>query len=908
VAVATAGPGEDLVGSDSGAHRRHAFRSLAGNRALLRVLGGYALFILNEYAVWIAMLVYAYSRGGATTAGLVALAQLMPAAVLAPVVATLADRRSPVILLTGGYLVQAAAMGATAAAIIGGVPLAAYAAAVVAATAVTTTRPAQSTLIPSVASTADQLTAANVVAGWVEATGIAASGLLAGVLISLAGVGSVFAVCAGLGVAAGLLAAGLRVPALAAAPEGAGTALAELREGLRLAARRPRLRLMLALLTAEAIVVGALDLLFVILAITVLGRPQAWAGYLNSAYGVGAVAAATVSAVLVGRRLGGPIAGAALILSGTLAALALGLGLAGTVTLLAVAGASRALLDVASRTLLQRSVPARLIGRIFGLLEGLTMAGLALGALLVPLLMYLGGSRAALLGVAAVLPLAALAGGRALFGLDAGAPVPVVEIALLRSLPLFAELPAPAIEGIAAALTPIHLPAGAVLIRQGDPGDAYYAIAAGELDVVQDGRFLRRCGRREGVGEIALLRAIPRTATVTAHTPATVYELGRDPFLTAVLGHAPTRREADRIADTRLAAGAEPGPGDIAGPGAAGRLWGPVVVDLVEVAAAVGAPAAARPLPHERVLAGAGDPAEEARAGRRGAAGQAPARGRVGQAAGEGLVGPFVGVRQGRGGAGAEDLGPDGRRRVHASLVRGMAGYVGGEPVEDGPVEARRDEAGPDHAAARGGVDGVPAVVGGGSEIGCVPRELDVGEDHRVGHVPRRGVGQGPRRLPRPPGPGLAGGAVVVRIDPGPAHEPVHAGADALVIGRTVLVCLRAVGRGPDDDLVAAGEDRPVAGHADVPAVVAADHRHPVRRRPRDRDRGAVGPVPEPRGGVTRGSAHGPHQGERNRQCASAEQPRGQAPPAAQPTRYCHALVLSHGASVTEPSGSYEPA
>src|SRR5690348_507437 len=218
--------GEGLVGSDSGGGRR-AFRSLTGNRALLRVLGGYALFTLNEYAVWIAMLVYAYSRGGATTAGLVALAQLAPAAVVAPVAATLADRRSPVIMLAGGYLVQAAAMAATAAAIIAGAPLAAYAAAVVTAAAVTTTRPAQSTLIPSVASTPDQLTAANVVVAWVEATGIAASGLLAGALIALAGVGSVFAVCAGLGVVAALLTAGLRVPALASPPEGAATALAE---------------------------------------------------------------------------------------------------------------------------------------------------------------------------------------------------------------------------------------------------------------------------------------------------------------------------------------------------------------------------------------------------------------------------------------------------------------------------------------------------------------------------------------------------------------------------------------------------------------------------------------------------------------------------------------------------------
>jgi MFS family permease len=542
---------------DSGGRRRRAFSSLAGNTALLRVLAAYLLFILTEYAVWIAMLVFAYNRGGTAVAGLVAVAQLAPAAVVAPVAASLADRRSPVVMLAGGYLAQVAGMAGTAAAIGAGAPLTAYAAAVFASTAVTATRPAQSALIPSLAATPDQLTAANVVAGWLEAAGAAAAGLLVGVLISLAGVGSVFLVCAGLGLAAALLVAGLRAQPLAAeADADASTANpGGVAEGLRLAVRQPRLRLMLALLTADAVVVGALDLLVVILALTVLGRPPSWAGYLEFAFGAGAVLAATVSAVLVGRRLGGPILAAALGFSGALAVVAFGPGLAGTVILLAVAGAGHCLLTVATRTLLQRSVPPRLIGRIFGVLEGFTMAGLAVGALLVPALAHLGGSRLAVLGVAAVLPLAAVAGGRAVFRLDAGTAVPVVEIALLRSLPLFAELPAPAIEGLAAALRPVRLEAGAVLIRQGDPGDAYFAIAAGELDAEQDGHFLGRYGRGDGVGEIALLRAVPRTATVTAHTAATVYQLDRDLFLTAVLGHAPTRRQAEGIATTRLATG-----------------------------------------------------------------------------------------------------------------------------------------------------------------------------------------------------------------------------------------------------------------------------------------------------------------------------------------------------------------
>ena len=545
------------MGGDRSGRRRRAFSSLAGNTALLRVLAAYLLFILTEYAVWIAMLVFAYNRGGTAVAGLVAVAQLAPAAVVAPVAASLADRRSPVVMLAGGYLAQAAGMAGTAAAIGAGAPLAAYAAAVVASTAVTATRPAQSALIPSLAATPDQLTAANVVAGWLEAAGAAAAGLLVGVLISLAGVGSVFAVCAGLGLAAALLVAPLRAAPLAPPAAGADedAEVGAIPAGLRLAVRQPRLRLMLALLTADAVVVGALDLLVVILALTVLGRPPSWAGYLEFAFGAGAVLAATVSALLVGRRLGGPILAAALGFSGALAVVAFGPGLAGTVILLAVAGAGHLLLEVATRTLLQRSVPPRLIGRIFGVLEGFTMAGLAVGALLVPALTHLGGSRLAVLGVAAVLPLAAVAGGRAVFRLDAGTAVPVVEIALLRSLPLFAELPAPAIEGLAAALRPVRLEAGAVLIRQGDPGDAYFAIAAGELDAEQDGHFLGRYGRGDGVGEIALLRAVPRTATVTAHTAATVYQLDRDLFLTAVLGHAPTRRQAEGIATARLATG-----------------------------------------------------------------------------------------------------------------------------------------------------------------------------------------------------------------------------------------------------------------------------------------------------------------------------------------------------------------
>ena len=124
---------------------------------------------------------------------------------------------------------------------------------------------------------------------------------------------------------------------------------------------------------------------------------------------------------------------------------------------------------------------------------------------------------------------------------------------VLAKVPLFSMLSKKDLARLASQAHDRTFPAGAVLSEE---GEAYYAIAAGQLDVFQDGRFVRRCGRGEGVGEIALLRAVPRTATVTAHTDATVYKLAREPFLTAVLGHAATQRQALDIADARLAADA----------------------------------------------------------------------------------------------------------------------------------------------------------------------------------------------------------------------------------------------------------------------------------------------------------------------------------------------------------------
>jgi hypothetical protein len=221
------------------------------------------------------------------------------------------------------------------------------------------------------------------------------------------------------------------------------------------------------------------------------------------------------------------------------------------VVLLVLGGAGRTVLDVGCRTLLQRTTPAEVLGRVFGLLEGLEMAGLALGALLIPPLVALGGSKGALIGAGLLLPALAVLIARPIIAVDRGAKVPVVEIALLRSLPLFAPLPPPAIEGLARALERVELPAGAVVIRFGEEGDRFYAIAEGEVDVSRAGTTLARLGRGTGFGEIALLEDVPRTATVTAVTDVLLYALEKGPFVTAVTGHAPASQAADALLSER---------------------------------------------------------------------------------------------------------------------------------------------------------------------------------------------------------------------------------------------------------------------------------------------------------------------------------------------------------------------
>ncbi len=325
-------------------------------------------------------------------------------------------------------------------------------------------------------------------------------------------------------------------------------------DGLHVLRRERTSRMLVLLLGIQFAALGALDVVVVVLAISLLGLGQGGPGYLNAAFGLGAVLAIFVTVTFVGKqRLIPWMIGAAVVWGGAFLVLGLKSSVAAAIVLLVAGGVSFMVFDVTGRTLLQRSAPPEALARIFGVVEGISMLGGAIGALIVPVLVSTLGAKAAVIGTGAVLPLAILLCGRALLDVDVSATVPVVEIALLRSVRFLEALPAPELEALARSLVRVDVAPGAVLIREGDLGDRFYVIADGEVDARRGDAFFERLRRSDGFGEIALLRDVPRTATCTAVGSVCLYSLDRDTFLTAVAGHGRSLDAAGRLVNRRLA-------------------------------------------------------------------------------------------------------------------------------------------------------------------------------------------------------------------------------------------------------------------------------------------------------------------------------------------------------------------
>jgi MFS family permease len=459
--------------------------------------------------------------------------------------------------MVGSDLARAALIGAAGLAVYSDAPpLVVYALASLVSVAATPFRPAQAALVPALAETPEQLTAANVTASSIESVGIFGGPALGGLLLVAAGPATVFAVTTAALLWSAVMVSGIPAGKSAPVEREPSSMGEELLAGFRAVARDRRTRVLVGLFSAQTFVDGMLNVLIVVIALKLLDTGQAGVGFLNSAVGVGGLLGAVAAAALVGRGKLAADFGVGIFIWGLpIALVAVWPNQVSALVLLGIVGIGNTLVDVSGMTLLQRAAPEDVLARVFGVLESLLLVTPALGAVVAPLLLNWLGTRGALVVAGALLPLLVVPAWPALRRIDRAARVPVERLNLLRGNPIFAPLPESTLEQLADSLQPVRVSAGQEVVRQGESGDRFYLVEEGTLEVTVDGRRVKELGAGESFGEIALLRDVPRTATVTAGTDAVLYTLDRGPFISAVTGSGPSLSAAEGVIGMRLGPG-----------------------------------------------------------------------------------------------------------------------------------------------------------------------------------------------------------------------------------------------------------------------------------------------------------------------------------------------------------------
>jgi MFS family permease len=531
-------------------HRRAAIRAAAASPSLRRLLLSYLAFCITEWCFWVAPLVWAYDVGGVRAASLMSVVELVPTALLAPVVAGWCNRMRRSRALIAGYVAQAVTLVVLGVALIAAPPVLVYAAAALTCIANSATRPVHYAILPDIAETAEELTASNAMSSGAEAVAAFIGPLATGLLMVPWGPGG--PVLAGAGLVS--LAALLVLPLASGMTRSTPATDADEGPAWRGLVRDPTARMFGVLTFAENLLLGALDILIVVLALDLLGLPQSGPGLLNSAVGVGALVGTAITVVLVGQRRLTPAIVVGAIVAGVPVALA---GFAQTtalaVLLVAVAGGGRLFYGVGSWTLLQRSISDRMLVTVFGLLESTMSAGMACGAVLAPVLISLTGTSGAFVVVGLLLPVTALVCVPGLRRADRHSQVAPEDVARLMGVPFLKLLTPLVVERLVREQTRLSTPPDTWLVREGDAGDAFYVVESGRLEVTHDGTLLRELGPGEWFGELALLRDVPRTASVRSLTDVALVVLGRDAFLAAVTGTPRSVEAARTDAATRYA-------------------------------------------------------------------------------------------------------------------------------------------------------------------------------------------------------------------------------------------------------------------------------------------------------------------------------------------------------------------
>lgn len=519
-----------------------------------RVLVSFFVFNTTEWATWIAILIWAFDYGGAGAAGLIALVQLVPASIAAPFAGVLGDRMRRDRALALGYTIQGLSTVVVGVVLVLEMPVpVVYIAAAVATTSFVLTRPVHDAIIPELARTPAQITAGNSASSTAEGVGVFAGPLITGVLVAFFGPGSVFLVFGALSGVSVALTRSLPLQRTLQVDEDPEGLLKATVAGVGELIHDLGASMLVFIVGAQFVVVGLLDILSVELGVNILDMGPSGPGILTSALGVGALIGAALTVVLIGRRTLSPAILAGMLVTGIpIALISLATLPAVAWLLLACSGLGKAFVDVAGRTLMQRTVRETVISRIFGVQESFRMAGLAAGSVAAPVIIHVFGSRGAFVVTGLLLPGLGFIAWNWVRHLDSRALQPGPGFARLKAIPMFDILPQSELEQLSRDLIPLTAPAGSTIMVEGEPGDRFYVVDAGSLSIIQRGATISTTSAGGFFGEIALLRDIPRTATVRADEDVRLYALEREVFLRVVTGSSEVHELANAEADRRL--------------------------------------------------------------------------------------------------------------------------------------------------------------------------------------------------------------------------------------------------------------------------------------------------------------------------------------------------------------------
>ena len=537
-----------------------ALRSVWSNQAVRRAQLALAGSTIGDWSYGVAISVLVYERAGVAWVGIAQVCRLVPAAIAAPFLASLVDRYPKQRVLFATDAARAIMMGGICISAAIDAPLVVLLALATLTTLVSTLFwPAQGAMLPTLVRDPEELTVANVTSSTVESTGCVVGPALGAAALAAFGTTLAFVVP----IVAYTLSA---VAITRVRPEVAETDVSSALDpgeadgeaghgvfaGLAAIVRNGDVRVLVGLYCAQVVVAGALNVLTVVIALKLLHSGDGGVGALLAASGVGGLIGALPALALSQRvRLTTTFVLGLLLWGAPIALIGLATTMPVAIAMLVLVGIGNTLVDVSAITLLQRATPSALLGRVFGVLESVVIASVAIGAAATPVLLRVAGGQATLVITGALLPLVTLPLWRRLRRLD----VPIVDprrIELVRGDAIFAPLPTAIIEQLASALEPVSLATGEVLFRAGDAGDRYFVIDRGSVRIEPSGAPARMLGPGDGFGEIALIRGVPRTATVRAETAVGLFALRGDEFVSAVTGHATSAAAADAVIASRM--------------------------------------------------------------------------------------------------------------------------------------------------------------------------------------------------------------------------------------------------------------------------------------------------------------------------------------------------------------------